>query len=73
MAVNNPFPSLMLGNEDDEDDGVEDSLLQLTGQEEATLPGFVCGADRVASLPHLITLACNLSAASSLSLVFCQE
>jgi hypothetical protein len=36
----NPFPSLLLGNEDD---GEEDVLLQLNGREEAVLPGVLPG------------------------------
>ena len=59
----NPFPSLLLGNEDDEDEqyfdpGGDDGLLGIddaAGQEAAVLPGAcarVCArADRRASLP----------------------
>jgi len=38
MPADNPFPSLLLGDEDD-DTAENDALLQLTGQEEAMLPG----------------------------------
>lgn len=38
MSADNPFPSLLLGNDDDGDDD-EDALLHLSGQEEAMLPG----------------------------------
>lgn len=39
--MDNPFPSLLLGVEE-EDAAEEDALLQLTGQEEAMLPGESC-------------------------------
>ena len=60
----NPFPSLLLGNEDDEDEqyfdpGEDDHLLDdAAGQEAAVLPGAcarVCvRADRRASLPPCV-------------------
>ena len=37
----NPFPSLLIGH--DEDDGEDEALLQLTAQEEAMLPGVLPG------------------------------
>jgi len=44
MGSENPFPSLLLGDDDDADDGEEDALLQLTGQEEA---GLLSGTKRI--------------------------
>jgi len=41
--ADNPFPSLLLGDEDDAGAEEDDALLQLTGQEEAVLPGVAPG------------------------------
>ena len=43
----NPFPSLAIGNDDEEVRGEEDALLQLSGQEEAMLPGPGQGGDEL--------------------------
>ena len=53
--MDNPFPSLAIGNDGARGSEEEDALLQLTGQEEALLPGPAGGGDELELLeppPH---------------------